>query len=251
MKILIYPFKLLFTIWAWFYAIWAMITQRLLGSMMALFYKDKEWGRISATKALVRLGLFACGFKLYTQGKENIPKNGNFILVSNHQSHVDIVMFMATVPKKFGFIAKKELLKIPVLSGTLKKQGHVLIDRGNARKAVREIERLKTIIKENGKSILFFPEGTRTLDGTIGAFRKGAFQIAVQTGTPIVPCFIHGTVNILNKKSLMMWPGKVNLIIGKPIHIKKVKDKQEEREYIQELMHQTREQILAFQRRIA
>ena len=102
-----------------------------------------------------------------------------------------------------------------------------------------------------GKSLLIFAEGTRSPDGKVKDFKKGAFQIAVQTGTTVVPCYVNGTANILSKKSFMMKPGKVDLVIGEPISIEKSINKEDERKKISELMDKTKNIILDYERSLS
>jgi 1-acyl-sn-glycerol-3-phosphate acyltransferase len=251
MKIFKNLYLIPYTIYAWAYVIFAMIGHFAIANVVALFYKDKEWGRICAAIPFLKFGLFATGIPLKVTGKENIPKEGNFIIIANHQSHLDIVMLLASIPRKIAFIAKKELLKVPILGFDLKQQGHVMIDRQNARVAIKQMDVLKKTMEEKGKSLLIFAEGTRSPDGKVKDFKKGAFQIAVQTGTTVVPCYVNGTANILSKKSFMMKPGKVDLVIGEPISIEKSINKEDERKKISELMDKTKNIILDYERSLS
>lgn len=234
----------LYTVYVWGYVVWAMTCHVIMAPIYSRFYKDREYGNIQLARWFLRFGLKLCHIKQIVSGHENVPKEGPVIIISNHQSHLDIVILMANITKKFAFIAKKELLRIPLLGQDLKNQGHIMIDRKNARSARQQLDVVKQGIT-NGKSVLFFPEGTRSLDGHIHDFKRGAFQIALETQTPILPCGINGTINILHKKSLLMHPAKVYFSIGKPILPPKNVAKKDERAAILQLMTDTREAILA------
>ena len=239
--------RLLFTIYTWIVTGLCFTLHWIAASCGRPFSKDPEWQSIRWTWPFIRVGFFLCRFQFSIQGCDNIPLNGPFILVSNHQSHLDILMYLKGIPKKFAFVAKQELLRVPILGWDMRNQGHIAINRSDPRGAVAELKRLEQLI-EGGKSVLLFPEGTRSADGQIGPFKKGAFMMAVHTGVPIIPCFIEGTGRILNKKSLMMHPGTVTITVGKPMHV----DKQAgggAKPQAEALMHQAREWILGQQQR--
>jgi 1-acyl-sn-glycerol-3-phosphate acyltransferase len=230
---------LLYTFWAWGNILFAVTCHAIIAPPLSLFFKDKAWGNIKIAKLFLNSGMFLCNIKSKVIGQEHIPQNNNFIIVCNHQSHIDIVILIASFPNKFAFIAKKELSKIPFLGWDLKLQGHVLVDRKNARSAVRLLDTLESHIN-NGKTLFFFPEGTRSIDGTIGKFKKGAFQLAVKTGTQILPCHIDGTFHILKKKSFLMKPHDITLTIGKPIKVEKQTDLQKQKEETTNLLNKTK-----------
>ncbi|MCP4050497.1 MAG: 1-acyl-sn-glycerol-3-phosphate acyltransferase [bacterium] len=236
-------FLFLYTCYVWMIIILTVTSHFVISSFYVLFKKNKESAYHRSASAFIRGGLFCSGIRYNITGIENVPENDSFIIVSNHQSHFDIGIYMALAPKPVYFIAKKELLKIPLLNWNLRKQGHITIDRKNAMYAVKQLETVKEYIMQ-GKSVIFFPEGTRSSKASMSKFKKGAFKVAVQTGKTIVPCYISGTHKLLNKNSWWINPGKVVVRIGKPVIVKKLSDKKTEKEHIEELMEETRQKIL-------
>ena len=138
--------------------------------------------------------------------------------MANHQSGFDILIVLAYLDTYFAWIAKQELFNIPVFGNALAKTGSIAIDRKNFVRAMRSIHDAARRIRE-GKSVMTFPEGTRSMDGQIHPFKKGVFHLALQAGVPIVPVTIIGSGEIMPTKSLRVHPGKVILVIDKPIDV--------------------------------
>jgi 1-acyl-sn-glycerol-3-phosphate acyltransferase len=151
-------------------------------------------------------------------GEENVLAGKPQIFMSNHQSDIDILVVLGFVPGQFRWIAKKELFKIPVFGSAMRNAGYIEIDRQNHENALKSLDIAAQKIRE-GKSVMTFPEGTRSKDGTIKPFKQGMFHLAIKAGVPIVPVCIIGAGAIMSKRSLQINPGKVTLIIGKPIDV--------------------------------
>jgi len=229
----------------WAYAIFAFSTHAILSFIFGRFFEDHEAFSIDLARCYAWFAMHFLGLNLTIEGKENLPeKKDNFILLSNHQSHMDIIVLIYALRYKISFIAKQELLKVPILGWTIKNQGHITIDRSDPRKSVSELKRVENLI-ENGRSVIMFPEGTRTENGQIGEFKKGAFMMAVHTGIPIIPCHIEGTYQYLNKHSLRMRPTKITLKIGKPILVQKITHPGEAKNAAMILLEKVREAILS------
>jgi 1-acyl-sn-glycerol-3-phosphate acyltransferase len=137
---------------------------------------------------------------------------------ANHQSGFDILIVLANIETYFAWIAKKELFAIPVFGRALARTGSIPIDRKNFIRAMRSIDDAARRIRE-GKSVMTFPEGTRSMDGQIHPFKKGVFHLALKAGVPIVPVTIVGSGGIMPKKSLRVHPGHVTLVIDRPIDV--------------------------------
>ena len=160
--------------------------------------------------------LWGAGVKISVKGMENINQSESYIYIANHQSLFDILAVIKVLPPPARFIAKKELFSIPVFGWALSAVGMIKIDRSNREKAIISMNRaLKTI--KGGVSVIIFPEGTRSKDGLIHAFKKGGFVIAIKGKIPVVPVTIYGTRTILRKHSLKLTPGYIDIIIDKPI----------------------------------
>jgi 1-acyl-sn-glycerol-3-phosphate acyltransferase len=151
-------------------------------------------------------------------GKENILRGKPQIFMANHQSDFDILIVLGHIPGQFRWIAKKELFNIPVFGAAMRNAGYIEIDRHNHEKAMRSLDEAALRIQE-GKSVMTFPEGTRSRDGEIKSFKQGIFHLAFKSGVPIIPVSIVGSGQIMPKRSLKVTPGKVRLIIDKPIEV--------------------------------
>lgn len=165
-----------------------------------------------------RIILFLSGVKVEVKGVENVLTDRPQIFMSNHQSGFDIFIVLAFVPGQFRWIAKKELFRIPVFSQAMRKAGYIEIDRQHHEKAMESLQVAAQKIRE-GKSVMSFPEGTRSKDGRIKAFKQGMFHLALQAGVPIVPITIIGASEIMPKRKIRINPGKITMVIDKPIDV--------------------------------
>jgi 1-acyl-sn-glycerol-3-phosphate acyltransferase len=154
-------------------------------------------------------------------GKENILRGKPQIFMANHQSDFDILIVLAHIPGQFRWLVKKELFHIPVFGAAMKSAGYIEIDRNNREKAMQSLDQAALRIRE-GKSIMAFPEGTRSRFGEIKHFKQGTFYLAIKSGAPIVPISIIGSGEIMPKRSLKIKPGKIKLVIDKPIDVKNI-----------------------------
>ena len=146
-----------------------------------------------------------------------IENNEAIVLISNHQSNLDIQALLGYFPKSIAFIAKKEMKKWPLIGKWMTVMGCIFLDRKNARQGTKDLKSAMEEIKK-GYSYIIFPEGGRTPDGEIKEFRKGSFRLATETGARILPITIDGTYDIQKKGSLKVTANKnVRMIIGEPI----------------------------------
>lgn len=190
-------------------------------------------------KTWAKLLLWIAGVKVKVIGLENISSEENYVYVANHVSGFDIPVVMASLPGQLRIVFKKELAKIPVFGWQLRIGPYILIDRENPTKAMESLEIAKKKI-EKGVSVLLFAEGTRSLDGNIQPFKRGAFTLATRSGKKIIPLTIKGTFEILPKKKFRIRPGEVRLIIDPPIEHNGSIDKKSELE----LMEKVRNKII-------
>ncbi|MBT8364993.1 MAG: 1-acyl-sn-glycerol-3-phosphate acyltransferase [Deltaproteobacteria bacterium] len=160
--------------------------------------------------------LFVSGINVTVYGLDNIDPSRSYIYMSNHQSNFDIPVLLACLPVQFRWLAKAELFKIPLFGRSMRGAGYVKIDRFNRESAFESINEAAAKM-QNGVSVMIFPEGTRSRDGKIRAFKKGGFVMAVDSGAPIVPVILQGTWPIMDKSSLRINAGNVALHIEKPI----------------------------------
>ncbi|MEK9657740.1 MAG: lysophospholipid acyltransferase family protein [bacterium] len=205
--------KLLLCVWSWFLVIGSFVSHAVLAPILAIFARDKEACYYWSCRPFLVWSFRLAGITLDVQGLEHIPKKGPFVIVSNHQSLLDIWIHIVALPIKVAFFAKEELLKVPILGRDIRKQGHFYVDRRNPRKAKKQMEGVKARILE-GQSILIFPEGTRSMDDRIASFKRGAFQIALETGTRILPVYLQGSGAVLRKNSFWILPAPISVRIG-------------------------------------
>jgi 1-acyl-sn-glycerol-3-phosphate acyltransferase len=165
-------------------------------------------------KMLLRL----TGIRVDVIGRENVLSNRPQIFMANHQSDFDILIVLAHIPGQFRWIAKKELFKIPIFGRAMKNAGYIEIDRQHHERAMKSLEEAAQKIRE-GKSVVTFPEGTRSKDGTIKPFKQGLFHLAIQAGVPIIPIAIIGAHEIMPKRTLKIKPGRVTMVIGRPVDV--------------------------------
>jgi len=204
---------------SWFaYLWWSMLLPRF--KLMKLNRQGKIAERDACAHAIARKwaqsGLKMNGSSIHVSGIENVPETGGVLFVSNHQSNFDIPILVGHVPRDKGFIAKLELLKVPTFSRWMKYLGCIFIDRKDPRQSLTAISEAAERLKE-GHSIVIFPEGTRSADGTIGPFKAGGLRLALKAGVPIVPVTISGSKNIMPKGTSLIKSASVNVIISHPL----------------------------------
>jgi 1-acyl-sn-glycerol-3-phosphate acyltransferase len=156
------------------------------------------------------------GMKVTAHGAERIDPEGTYVFMANHLSHVDIVALFIALPMNVGFLAKKELRRVPFLGQAMVAGGHVFIDRGKRERAVQALDDAAEQVAA-GASIVVFPEGTRGAEARVQPFKKGGFHLARKANVSIVPVGIRGTLDIMTRDELVIHPGSVSVHIGTPI----------------------------------
>lgn len=160
--------------------------------------------------------LWICGVRMKVYGLENLDHTQPYVFVANHQSYLDIPYLFRATPMNLYFIAKKELKKIPFLGWYMMATGMIFIDRSNRAKSIASLEKSATLVHD-GKSVLLFPEGTRSKGGYLSAFKKGPFMLASKADVPIAPVGIRQIgapfkVNKLKKTHVEIHFGKPSKI---------------------------------------
>ncbi|MGO9213519.1 MAG: lysophospholipid acyltransferase family protein, partial [Syntrophales bacterium] len=204
----------------WLFIFPLLITTTLICGVFAIIFALLFTPRIGTIWGVIwaRINSFFTPMTVQVVGAENIEPGTSYVIAANHQSHYDIYVLYGWLGVDFKWVMKKELGNIPVLGLACKVLGHIFIDRSDTKSAVETINAAKTKIV-NGTCVLFFPEGTRSGDGKMRQFKKGAFKFAIDLGKPVLPITINGTRNILPKGSLDLMPGGVTIIIHKPISV--------------------------------
>lgn len=166
------------------------------------------WGR-----QVIRIG----GWRVRAEGLERLPEGGA-ILVSNHQSLLDIPLFLSVFRnrKEIKFLAKRELGEIPLFGMSMVYAGNLFVDREDPRDSVHLMREAVRRIR-NGEVVVIFPEGTRSADGTIGEFKPGAFYLAQKAGVPVLPVYIDGGRRALPKGALIFRPADMVVRVLEPL----------------------------------
>jgi 1-acyl-sn-glycerol-3-phosphate acyltransferase len=157
------------------------------------------------------------------------------VFASNHQSIYDIPILFASLPFQLRILAKESLGRIPFMGWHLQRTGHVLVDRSNPGAGV--VRKMKRLVAE-GHSLIVFPEGTRSTDGSVGRFKGGSFIIALQSGLPVVPISVIGSRHVMFRGEVMVRPGRVRVIVHEPIETQSVP-----REAVREFASSVREVV--------
>jgi len=176
----------------------------------------------------------AAGISLAVEGLDLLSPDHQYVYVANHASYMDIPIVLATLPGNIIIVYKKELEKIPLFGPMLRISPLLPIERENPRKAFATLRQALQLADQK-RSLLLFPEGTRTPTGKLQPFKRGAFHLALQAGLPVVPVAIFGTYQILPRHRWTIMPNQsVSVLIGAPIEVPAQRSKQQERHILQQ-----------------
>jgi 1-acyl-sn-glycerol-3-phosphate acyltransferase len=180
------------------------------------------------TKIFSKGVLLISGVKLVVTGLENINPLGTYVFVSNHSSQFDIPAVQFAAPVRISIIYKKEINRIPLFGWQMMLGPYIVIDRKNAEKAVASIQKAKRLMDSKKISVHIFAEGTRSKNGEIQSFKRGAFYLASKVGYPVIPVTINGASSILPKGKLNIKSGTMHIHFDKPISTDHLHTRQDE-----------------------
>ena len=160
--------------------------------------------------------LQACGAKIKVTGIENLADDQQYVFASNHRSYLDTATLFRYAGKRIGLVAKKELLKAPVLGQGMGFVNVIAIDRSNPERARQSMEKARQVMNA-GYSFGVFVEGTRAMPGELLPFKKGAFHLALQTDAPIIPVAIKNTDRMMGKRTGVAYGGEIEMVLLPPI----------------------------------
>ncbi|MFH0990357.1 MAG: lysophospholipid acyltransferase family protein [bacterium] len=164
-------------------------------------------------RALTRANSY---WKLQIIGRDTLPEQRGYVVISNHQSMADIPL-ISNLKWEMKWVGKKELFETPFIGWLMKLSGDIALDRKDPRSGAKMLMKAMQYLKDNCP-VMFFPEGTRTRDGNVGTFTDGAFYLAIKAGVPILPLAIEGSYHCLPKKSWIFGrPAEVKLKVFDPI----------------------------------
>ena len=194
----------------------------LLGIFASLFETNKGKTLGYCARLWGKFILFFTGVRYSVKGLENLDPKNCYIFACNHASGYDVPLAFAGLPYWLISVAKIELESVFILGWVMKTAGHIFVDRKKSENAIAALEMSKASLIKNPRSILLFPEGTRTMNGKLGLFKRGGLMLSIDTGIPIVPVGIVGTFEMLKKGTWSFKNQPLEIRIGNPINPKKI-----------------------------
>lgn len=212
--------RLIYTLYLWLAFVPIMLFLTLLLGLLCLltapFIGPRRAGRLYAVP-WSRAGLALSGVCVEITGTEHVQPGESYVVVANHLSQVDIWVLYGYLGLDIRWVAKQEVRRIPVVGIACVTLGHIFIDRSHPDRAIASLNAAKEQVRD-GTSIIFFPEGTRSRDGQLRPFKKGAFRMAADLDLPVLPIRLDGTREVLPPGTLRLAPGKVSLTILPPLN---------------------------------
>jgi 1-acyl-sn-glycerol-3-phosphate acyltransferase len=172
---------------------------------------------IEVARVWARTLLWISGVQVTVEGLEKLDHRHSYVLCSNHLSYMDTPVVLSHIHVRFRFLAKRGLFQIPLLGTHLSQAGHIPVPREDPRAAIKTMTRAAETIRARGISMLVFPEGGRSRDGELRAFKEGAAYIAIKAGVPLVPIALIGTREIMPMGSAVIRRGPVRVVVSDPI----------------------------------
>ena len=188
------------------------------------------WAGVKGVMFFVR----AVGVRICVRGLERIPR-GVCLFVANHTSSADAPAVVGAIPRRIAILLKESLFKWPIAGQAFTLAHFIRVNRGARDSAIASVEKATEALK-SGQSFLIYPEGTRSPDGRLQEFKKGAVVMAITAGVPIVPMVCSGAHRVMEKRSLVIHPGEILVEFLQPIDASKYS--LEERDVLNEHVHQ-------------
>lgn len=209
MRLVFFPFRIIHMLLVWVVVVFSFVAHAVITlPILPFVWPKRSEFSFWVARLFLKLILTTCGVRVRVSGLSHFPKEGGAIVMSNHQSMMDVLVMLIVMPRYYRFIAKKELQLIPFVGLAMMVQRHYFIKRLNAREAISIMNRVKEDAA-SGIPIMMYPEGTRSEDGKLGEFKRGGFQMAVEKGLPVIPCTVIGARQVLPKKKLFPKPGRI------------------------------------------
>lgn len=178
--------------------------------------KGTEW-YVSVTRRWARSVIWASGCPLVVHGRQNVREGMPQVIASNHISWFDVFALASVIEVNYHFVAKKELMSIPLFGRAMEGAGHITIDRSNRERAIESLRAAGEKIRRSPGAVVIFPEGTRSRTGRLMPFKKGAFMLAGESGVAVVPTAITGSFEIMRKGSWRISPRPIHIHFLPPI----------------------------------
>ena len=210
-----------------------------LATIIGSIFDDRFWGY---WPGMIWGRLFYRLFfiPLKVDGKENIKKGQSYVIAPNHQSYWDAFLIYGFIGIKFKWMMKKELGRIPFVGWACYMAGCIFIDRSSRESGINSIRKAESKLRD-GMSVVIFPEGTRSYDGQMGKFKRGAFLISEELGLPILPVTIDGNYDVMSRHAWNVTWHPVHMTIHEPVWPRSTKDSTEAQ--VKEIMNETSQEV--------
>ncbi len=175
-----------------------------------------RWAGYYPPRLWARLFCFMTGVKVTVRGRENISAGTSYVFVANHEGAYDIFSIYGYLGHNFRWMMKKSLERIPLVGFSCRVSGQIYVDNSSP-SAIRATMADAEKQLAGGMSVVVFPEGSRTFNGKVGRFKRGAYTLAVEFGLPVVPITIDGAFKVMPRTSWLPRPGHITLTIHRPI----------------------------------
>lgn len=224
-----------YIIWQWFVALPVFILITLFTAITTILFahwRNSEWLH-KIQQFWSRSFFYLLFIHVDISGTENIRQGQSYVFVSNHQSMADVFLIYGWLPVIFKWIMKQELRKVPFVGSACAAAGHIFIERGRTRSAVSTIKKAEKTL-QNGVCVVIFPEGTRSSDGKVGRFKRGAFGIAEDLQLPLVPITLTGCYLLMPKGRYYARHCRVSMHIAKEVRLTDFPDQENAIEYLRQ-----------------
>jgi 1-acyl-sn-glycerol-3-phosphate acyltransferase len=183
--------------------------------------RDDDW-YVAVTRRWTRSVIWASGCPVMVHGREHLRPGVPLVVAANHISWFDVFALAAVIEEPYHFVAKKELEKIPIFGQALEPAGHIVIDRSNRERAIESLREAGEKVRRSRGVVVIFPEGTRSRDGRLSPFKKGAFMLAAESRVAIVPTAVTGSFEIMRPGSWRIYPHTIHVHFLPPIPAEQV-----------------------------
>ncbi len=239
-------YQLIFTLYSWLLFILLWLFSIFMSIVVSMDVSEKEHIFNAIERYFSRIALKLLGMKIEIEGVENIPQGEPVIFISNHQSMMDIKLTLACIPTNISFVAKESIFNVPLLGAYMRVSGHIPIKRNEDRKAYTSLLAAIINLTTKKKSLIVFPEGTRSEDGQLGAFKRGISLIILKSGRRVVPMAIDGSNQFMPKHGFLSHPEKryVRIAFGKPLSFDRTRTDREYTIKVTEELHENISRLL-------
>lgn len=203
------------------------------GERVFSYYPGMIWSRLTC------LLVFS---PVHVRGREHLQRGRSYVFAANHQGAFDIFLVYGFIGLPIKWMMKAGLERIPLVGYACRAAGFIFVDNSSPRAARRSIAEAERRLKD-GFSLAVFPEGSRSKTGRMGRFKKGAFQVALDRGLPVVPITLNGPYHVLPIGRWLAWPHRLEMVIHPPIDCGALAEGEDEFARMQEVADRTRETI--------